>query len=60
MVNGIIIILIKREHMEHFNNFLNILNKGNNQKILINNKKYGSNYFILFRPNFNGTSKNYQ
>ena len=46
--------------MEHFNNFLNILNKGNNQKILINNKKYGSNYFILFRPNFNGTSKNYQ
>jgi hypothetical protein len=60
MVNGNIIIPIKKAHMELSNNFLNISKKANNLRILTINKKYGSNYLFIFRPNFNGTSKNYQ
>lgn len=46
--------------MEHSNNFLNISKKGKNLRNPIINKKYGSNNLFIFRPNFNGTSKNYQ
>ncbi len=41
-------------------NFQNMLNKVKNQNNLIMLRKYGSNIFFQFRPNFNGTSKNFQ
>jgi hypothetical protein len=58
--NGNIITRIKKDIMALLLNFQNMLNKVKNQNNLIMLRKYGSNIFFQFRPNFNGTSKNFQ
>jgi hypothetical protein len=56
--NGNIITHLKKDIITHLNHFLNMLTKVKKRKHRKNNKKFGCNFYFIFRPNFNGTSKN--
>jgi hypothetical protein len=56
---GNTIIQGKKVTMEHLQNFHNISKKERNLELLKNNRKFGCNITIYYRPNFNGTSKNF-
>ena len=52
-------IQIKKATMEHSLNSLNILRRDRNKNNYQKNRKSGSNNFFINRPNYNGTSKNF-
>lgn len=57
--NGNIIIQIKKVITEHLLSFLNTFNKEKSQRTRKSRKMSGSKFLFKLRPNFNGTSKNF-
>ena len=57
--NGDTTIQTKEASMEHLQSFQSTFKKAKDKKISQIIKKFGGNLFFYFRPNFNGTSKNF-
>lgn len=49
----------KKVTMVHLQIFPNILSRDKSKNRNLSNKKSGSNIFLIIRPNYNGTSKNF-